>query len=252
MDEKTPVVTAGEYPAYAVTKILWSAFLPYRGLEPVFREARIGATDAGARAPSAKPEEPTRDAIVNEMEHRGLLRIDAKRRSPRGERDHVIILVLAPTGKYAHFSPDLRALLGGLDSEPATRGKLDEVMLVVEPEFFRKKNLVEVVKAFQEREASGADPDGTGPVYNAFPFHVFSNDVPKRKDVPRHRIMSDSEVKAYLDRERLNPKDLFAIYSSDPPIIWLGGRPGQFVEIHRDSETAGAALVVRYITRPVG
>lgn len=237
--------TSVEFAANVVVRTIWTAFLKYRNLDPVLREARTGATDGTVR----KLEEPSRDTIVTDMEHRGFLRIDARRKQPRGERDHVVILVLSDQGKYSHFSPDLRALLGGLDSEPSTRGRLDEVMLVVEPEFFRKKNLVEVVKKFQEREAGGADLEGAGPVYSVFPYHVFCNVVPERVDVMKHRIITDEEALAYLARERLGPKDIFTMFSNDPPIVWLGGRPGQFAEITRDSETAAVAIVVRYITR---
>lgn len=237
----------GEFPAYAVVNHLWNAFLKSRGLEPVVREARTGATD---QAVALEAVEPGRDAIVTEMEHRGYVRIDARRRSPRGPRSHVVILVLSHSGKYVHHSPDLRGLLGGLDSEPATRGKLDEIILVVEMEFFRKKNLLEVVRGFQKAEVGGADPDGIGPIYNIFPYHVFSSDLPKQKAVPKHRVMSGAEVSAYLKRERLTVRDLFSIPADDPPVIWIGGRPGQCVEVERDSETAGRAVVVRYIGKP--
>jgi DNA-directed RNA polymerase subunit H (RpoH/RPB5) len=238
-------ITAIEFAGYVIIRNIWSSFLTFRSLEPVLREARTGASDRAA----AKLEEPSKDTIVTEMENRGYLRIDARRKQPRGALDHVVILALSGWGKYSHFSPDLRALLGGLDSEPSTRGRLDEVILVVETEFFRKKNLIEVVRKFQEREAGGADLDGAGPVYSVFPYHVFSNVVPTHVSVPRHSIISDDEVKAYLSRERLGPKDVYSIYSNDPPVIWIGGRPGQFVQVERDSETAGVSIVVRYITR---
>lgn len=240
----------GDFPAAVVVRTLWTHFLPYRRLQAVPREARTGVTD---RVTATVAEEPTRDVIVTEMEHRGYLRIDARRQTARGALDHVIILVLSADGKYAHFSPDLRALLGGLGSEPATQGRLDEVMIVVEAEFFRKKNLIEVIKKFQEKEAGGADAAGAGPIYNVFPYHVFSNDVPKNGSVVPHSIMTDEEVRKYMTRERLGPKDIFSVSSSDPAVIWLGARPGQFVEVERLSETAATAFAPRYVTKaPLG
>lgn len=214
-------------------------FFPRRGLRLAGRGGAAGATSA-----------PTSDAVIAEMGQFGHVRLDAVREAPRGRRDWVVVLVLAPGGKHANHSPDLRRLLESLDVEkPAKEGRLDEVIVVAEPEFFDKKNMTDVIAARQAAAGGNDyDPAGAHPYYSAHSYRVFSCCVPASEAVPPHRTMTAAEVAALLAAERLaDVKGLPAIPAADPPVIWLGARPGQVVEIERDSQSACRALYWRRV-----
>lgn len=228
------------YAAGGIVRNIIDHFLPHRGLSLAPRGL---ARDAEARAFAE-------DEIISDMEQFAYVRLDAVRAVPRGARDWVVVLVLSATGKYAHHSPDLRRLLDGVEAERATKeGRLDEVIVVAEEPFFAKKNLTDIIREAQQRQAGGADPAGAAPFYSAVPYYVFSYVLPENKIVAPHRVMAPAEVDDLLRRERLSLRDLPVIHTSDPPIVWNGGREGQVVEITRDSQTGGAALYWRRIER---
>lgn len=226
------------YPPSVIVRTLIDAFLPYRRLKLVPRGL---APEAQARAFST-------DEVIRDMEQFYYVRLDALREAPRGKRDWVVILILSADGKFSHHGPDLRRLLDGVGLErQAKEGRLDELIVVAEKEFFSKKNVMDVISKHQEGQASGPDPEGETPFCSAHPYHNFALVVPESQIVPPHRIMSPEEVETFLGRERLTLRDLPVISASDPPIVWLGGRAGQVVEIERPSQTAGQAFFVRRI-----
>lgn len=228
------------YAAGGIVRILIDKFLPYRGLTLAPRGLAEGA------APRAFSE----DEVISDMEQFAYVRLDALRLVPRGGRDWVVVLILSATGKYSLHSPDLRKLLDGIDTERATKeGRLDEVIVVAEEIFFSKKNLTDVIREAQEKQADGADADGTAAFYSACPYYNFAYVLPESTSVPPHRIMAPDEVSALLRTERIVLKDLPIVYTSDPPIVWNGGREGQVVEITRDSQTGGHSLYYRRIER---
>lgn len=224
------------YPPGLVARTIAGPFFRRRGLRPVPR----GAAEAT----------PLSDAAVAaDLGQYRYLRLDAQRLGPpRGGRDWVVVLILAPGGGFATHSPELRRLIAGIELEPfARQGRLDELILVAEEEFFEKKNMTDVLRAARRRQAGGADPEGAAPFYSAHPFHVFSFDVLESQSVPPHRLLPEAEAAALLARERLAAKSLPVIFASDPPVIWLGGREGQVVEIRRPSPTAVLALYYRRV-----
>lgn len=226
------------YPPNIVLKNLREKFFAYRGL-------RLAARGLAA---DVEPRPFTDDEVLVDMEKNGFTRLDALRAAPRGARDWVVVLVLAARGKFASHGPDLRRLLEGVTAAPQA-GRLDEVIVVAEEQFFGKKNVTDVVGEFQKRSARGADPDGVAPFFNAYPYHIFSIVVPENQSVPPHSLMSEPEVATLLEQEHRAFQDLPVIPANDPPVIWLGGREGQVVKIVRPSATAGTALYFRRIER---
>ena len=223
-----------------IVRNLCGPFLSYRGLT-------LAPHGLGR---NAEPSTYDEDRIIGDMKTFFYVRINAVRTVPRGGRDWVVILVLGADGKYSHHSPDIRKLLDGIDSErPAKEGRLDEVIVVAEEEFFSKKNLTDVVSEAQQRQAGGADAAGAAPIYSAYPYYNFALVVPEHKSVAPHRVMAADEVAELLRREHLTRNDLPVILANDAPIVWIGGRAGQVVEITRDSQTAGTALYYRRIER---
>ncbi len=73
-------------------------------------------------------------------------------------------------------------------------------------------------------------------------FNIFKHEL-----VPEHRILSPEEAKAVLERYRVKPYQLPWIRASDPAVIAIGAKPGDIIEIRRKSETAGEAIVYRYV-----
>ncbi len=228
------------YPPNVIVRMIVDAFLPYRGLELSVRGLQRGA--------------PVRqysdDDIISDMSQFDYIRIDALRKTPRGKRDWVVILVLAAKGKYAAHTPDLRKLLQGVELERAAKeGRLDEIIVVAEEAFFGEKRLIEIIRELQKRsEGGGADREGKNSFTNAYPYSNFCINVPANINVPNHRLMADTEVDELLQRERLTTvSSLPSIRLSDPPVVWLGAREGQVVEITRASQTGGSAIVYRHV-----
>jgi DNA-directed RNA polymerase subunit H (RpoH/RPB5) len=226
-------------PAIVAVRTLLDAFFPYRGYAPAPRGL------AGGEPRAFGPDE-----VVDDMKQFFYVRLDATSARPRGRRDWVVVLVLDPEGKYAHHSPDLRRLLEGVGTERAARdGRLDELLVVAPEEFFAKKLLLDVVRELQG-DAHGPDPAGARPFYGTYPYHNFALDLPASQSVPPHRVLAPEEAEAFLARERLAHRDLPEIHANDPPVVWLGAREGQVVEITRPSQAAAdTALYYRRVKR---
>lgn len=227
------------FPSNVVANIVLKEFFPHRKLRlaprGLARDAELPVFNA--------------DRIIGDIEQFDYLRFDALRETPRGARDWVVVLILGADGKF-HHSPDLRKLLESIESErPAKEGRLDEIIVVAEDSFFSKKNLTDVVRDMQQKQAGGPDFDGAASFYSAYPYYNFAFVVPAHESVPPHRIMCADEVDTLLRRERIVRSDLSAILTTDAAIVWNGGRDGQVVEITRDSQTAGVALSYRRIER---
>lgn len=227
------------YAAGRIVRTLIDAFLPARQLRQVAR----------GLAPGDPVRQFHEDEVLNDMEQFAYVRIDALRAAqtemPLVRRDWVVILVLSAEGKYSHFSPDLRKLLEGVALERAAKdGRLDEVIVVAEEAFFAKNNLTSVLAKLNSA-------DGSSLRYTAYPYYTFSYVLPACASIPPHRLLSDSEVADLLANEHLALGDLPVIFTTDPPIVWNGGREGQVVEITRDSQTAGQAIYYRRIVHSV-
>ena len=240
------------YPPVAIIQNL-PRFFEHRGLVLAARE-RVGVgmrAGAGADdAPPTPPALPDSDTIVSNMTQFFYERVDARRLVPRGARDHVIVIVLNSDGKYAQNGPALRMLLSTLGNERVVEeGRLDELFIIAEENFFQKKNLTDIIREFTASSARALDEDGRKSYFSAYPYHIFSLVVPDHESVPPHRVMSAEEVAALLRDQRKLLRDLATIYANDPPVIWCGGREGQVVEITRMSETAGQAIYYRRIVR---
>ncbi|MFP3309911.1 MAG: DNA-directed RNA polymerase subunit H [Acidilobus sp.] len=67
------------------------------------------------------------------------------------------------------------------------------------------------------------------------------------KLVPKHRILSIEEAVEVLNRLGVKPWQLPRISANDPVIKLLGGKPGDIVEIERNSPTAGKHVAYRVV-----
>jgi DNA-directed RNA polymerase subunit H (RpoH/RPB5) len=190
----------------------------------------------------------TMDSIIHDMTQFEYVRIDAQNSKPRNSRNWVIILVLKYDGKYSEHAPKLRDLLESIESEKLSKDNLiDEVIIIVDPEFFTKKSLMEEIA---KRTTLATDPNADNkPFFNVFPYRNFVIEIPLHVGVPKHTILTDKEATDLLANEYLNRSDLPVIFHNDPPVVWIGGREGQIVSIRSDSETAGESIRYRRIER---
>lgn len=207
----------------------FAPFLVYTHLRRYFSYRRLE---------ESKQEWIERDLFVQNLNQFHYYRVDTTDAAGKT----IVVLILAADGTYARSSPNLRKFLSRLDAEPAAKeGQLKEVIVIAEKGFFAKKKLMEAFNEFRDKARGSAD------TYLAYPYDVFALVVPDHVSVPNHLIATDEEVRAFLTRERKTLADLPAISARDPPVAWLGARPGQVVGVERLSETAGKAFVYRLV-----
>jgi DNA-directed RNA polymerase subunit H (RpoH/RPB5) len=218
---------------------------------------------------------PTADEVVGEMEARGYVRLDAAA-PPRGRRDRVVVLVLAPApGRYSGSAADLRGLLAAVLGEPAAReGRLAELTVVANDDFFRRAGLLDAVRD-ASREAAGVlaaayaadlaarraavglgapppargagDPAGAAPFIAAYPYRYFFVDFFENAATFPHRVISDDERSALETFYRIGDAAYPTLFPDDPAAVWCGARPGHLVEIQRRSGAAPIAPAYRRI-----
>ena len=123
---------------------------------------------------------------------------------------------------------------------------LDELILIAEKAQFSKSAFIKIIVELKKNEIL-RDFNGERAIYNAYPYHNFIIDIPNHIMVPSHRIMTEEEIQKELYTEYIKKGDIYTIYEYDPPIIWLGGRDGQIIEIIRKSITSLEAPVYRLI-----
>jgi DNA-directed RNA polymerase subunit H (RpoH/RPB5) len=78
-------------------------------------------------------------------------------------------------------------------------------------------------------------------------------DIMAHRMMMPHRILKDTEHQALFKLYNIdNPKEqLPSIDSQDPPIKWIGGVPGDVIEILRHSDVAGTIPYYRYVVADV-
>jgi DNA-directed RNA polymerase subunit H len=74
-------------------------------------------------------------------------------------------------------------------------------------------------------------------------------DVGRHVLVPKHEILPKGKVDELLERYKIRPHQLPLIKSSDPAAKAIGAKPGDVVKITRGSQTAGEAVVYRYVIK---
>lgn len=203
-----------------------AAFVAYRGLEAP-REPLL-------RRPSAEMSDGDLGALLQQFGH---LRMHAS--SPRavGPRDTMLLLLLAPDSKYVHHSGDLQLLLKSAAQEAGGWERVAEVRVLAPPDSLGRGKIAEVLQ-----NAGGGEVPA-----HMHSYYTFSENVPASPKVPRHEVADPREAQAFLAEQRLSPSRLLQVHASDPPIVWLGARPGQYVWVFRPSETTGETVAVRLV-----
>ena len=72
-------------------------------------------------------------------------------------------------------------------------------------------------------------------------------DIQDHMLVPKHEIMTESEISDEFSNVEYNFKDLPKIKSDDPVVKAIGAEPGNVLRITRESQTAGVFVTYRIV-----
>ena len=224
--------------------------LEYRAATGAGKVAVLPLTASAVRAAlenhNSRATDPLIDTVAAALGN-GYLKIDAARKAPRGERARVVIAIYSPSAKETQ---ELKKFVDAVERalfDPD--GTLDEAIIIVDDTVFSRKPLVAHVDHVQAglRSLTASARDKTAPYLSLYSYAPFTNVVPDHAIVPPHRTMSAKEVSTLLGFMHKTRADLPMIFTNDPPVIWVGAREGDVVEISRDSHTAAAALYYRRV-----
>lgn len=206
---------------------------------------------------------PSDDSVNAELVQRGYMRLEAKRVPARGQRDRVIVIVLAPSGGKTQ---SLKSIVAPILSERNVATWLDELIVVGDQEWHARAVASAYLGQLRQQESAlrraaaaaadseavdgaAGDPAGAAAYHNVYPYRLFVMDLPAHCAVAKHTVLTAEAAGTRLRDEMLEPDNLPTILVDDPPVVWAGGRVGQFVEVERDSETSGHPLMWRRIAR---
>lgn len=86
-------------------------------------------------------------------------------------------------------------------------------------------------------------------------FHIkqLQYELPNHRMYMPHRILKEDERTAVFNAYKVsNPENQLPwIDSQDPPVKWIGAKPGDVVEVTRHSDSAGTSLYYRYVVEDV-
>lgn len=186
------------------------------------------------------------DKIRFSMEHANYARIDTKLNKPRGQRDLCIFIILSPDGEPANHAPDLKPILDGIIDNSTIISSLCELNIIVEEHFLGRKSVCDVVRNRQLFNDS-IDAEGLHYFVNLYVYDKFVCNILTNDNVPPHRILSQEEETQVLSDLHCAKSSLPIIFMDDSPIIWIGARPGQVIEIERRSDTSGKSKYYRRV-----
>lgn len=240
----------------AIIEILLTKFLPYRNLELIETEFINKSIIEEMRSYEALLENKAlsnnkilsnfNDMIINNIKNAGYVQIEALKTNARGDRNLVVFLILSDDERQGDIkkNKNIKKIIDTLSVDKDNN--LDELIIIAEKSQFSKSAFIKIIAELKKNEKL-RDFSGERAIYNAYPYHNFIIDIPNHIMVPSHRIMTDEEIQNELYTEYIKKGDIYTIYEYDPPIIWLGGKDGQIVEIIRKSITSLEAPVYRLI-----
>jgi DNA-directed RNA polymerase subunit H (RpoH/RPB5) len=217
-------------------------FLEYRGFQMTAEPLRPAHVKASDLVDGFTPQE----AVTNALRTLGVWAIVAARPVEGGTTHAMIIYLLAEKGKYTRTAGAIDQLLDSAVQHaplaaPGKKVDLKEVILIAPAEASEKKHL----------RARLVRPEGAarGVSYFMYPYYLFVQVIPEAPNVFKHEVVSPEEAQAYLAKFSLTHAQLPRVSVTDPPVVWCGGRSGDYIRVWRLSETAGTKVpVIRYVT----
>ena len=186
--------------------------------------------------------------IKNEFKKNGFFRIDAiNNKNPRNERNYIIFIIIENFEINNSELKKNKNIIENISNESIAKNNLiDEIFIVMNKEFFIKKNFIELFSEYYKQK-NEVDENGMYPFYTICPYNKFIFDAIHCKEIPTHEIMTAEETNELLREEKINLRDLPIILNNEVIIIWIGGRIGQVVRITRNSETSLRSIYYRKI-----
>jgi len=206
---------------------------------PAFLAARGHTLLKEPHAQSGPDERASLEAVSDVIAQLG--RWEAVARTARGGTAVVYLLSAeAEAGRGGRSTDEMRKLLAQavIWAEKTPGAPLEEVLVFATKSMLAPDKAVQgVVKEFNE--AAGAAP----PYYFAYPYSLLAAVIPSLPSVSRHEVALVKDVEAYLRINYLKPAELPRLDAlSDPPAIWCGAYPGDYVQVWSRSETAAAEV----------
>jgi DNA-directed RNA polymerase subunit H len=107
--------------------------------------------------------------------------------------------------------------------------------------------VIENINQMVNLEKSLADLyDEYGYFVQVFNLDILQNNITKLNIVPKHRLLSKTEIKKLLEKYNAKPEDLPTIKRLDPIAKYYAMRPGDICEILRKTETSGIGYYYRH------
>ena len=238
-----------ENPHINSINIILTKFLPFRKLLLVENEhVKKSIVDAynidnDEDNDIAKPKEliEFNDMALNLIKNNGYIQITAENSVPRGSRNIVYILILSNDDNGdIKKNKILKKNIDTIDKYDV----LDELIIIADEIQFGKKSFIDCIIGLKQNESKKTA------IYNAYPSKFFRCDIPNIVNIYYHRIISDEEIIKELSSEYISIANIPTIYTYDPIIVWIGGRPGNVVEIIRNSQTI-ESVYYRYVKHEI-
>lgn len=162
--------------------------------------------------------------FINEINMRSFCVIDGENEA-RQHDPRIRVVIVAQGSKYDNKTEDFKSLY------IANTKESDRHMMFV----FMGDRISPHIQKFLH-------PTGS----EFYMYNMFLFEVPAHVSVPRHEIMDEVEVEKFCDINCTDRKKFPAIKSTDPQVVWIGGKPGQVIKIMRESDTIGVGESYRY------
>ena len=199
------------------------AFLESRGLKP--------------KVPLPSPKE-----FLMSLSTNGHVRID----SIDPSSGVVSLTIVATDSEAATKGAEFKKILDGYKSKTVAGVGLDQInnIIVIVPDETVKLSNIE--KTFKTAKESSKELGYTCK-FLMCSYRIFSLDITKAVQVPKHVIMTKEEVLNMTKLQLFSTKELTFILETDPPVIWIGGKPGDVIRITQPSETALEFVTYRLV-----
>lgn len=186
----------------------------------------------------------SRETLIKDIRFDGFVSLscvdqkDKIRRYPESKRKTLTYFyVLDENSIYGKKSPKFVNLIKKTPNINRTSRKNNIEIIVISrdpfgPHLFKKMN------ELMEDEDSDA---GYLHIYN-YPYFIFLSFLPGHNDVPLHNVLTQEKQDELLTHMKKKITQFGIIKRSDPPVIWIDGRPGDMIRIENPSEAAGVDI----------
>ncbi len=80
-------------------------------------------------------------------------------------------------------------------------------------------------------------------------FMGIGKKIAEHNYVPKHRIMNEKEIQELILKLGIKRWQLPKIFDKDPMSMLIGAKPGDIIELTRNSQTAGESIYYRLVIR---